>query len=100
MRVTRMRIETSFRPNRLSIVGLSFLLLALLVICRSSRIAGATFGVVCAKSQNVMTVRTMPETSLWLRIGRCVGAPGRSLNCAGDWKPPAVYDPHDPKKEA
>jgi hypothetical protein len=44
-------------------VMLTAVLLRLSVMARLSRIAGAMFSVVCAKSQNVITARTMPTIS-------------------------------------
>ena len=44
-----------------SAVMLTAMLLSLLVICRSSRMVGATFKVVWAKSQKVTTARTIPR---------------------------------------
>src|ERR1044072_2164935 len=51
-------------------VMLTAILFRLSLIPNSSRIVGATFSVVCAKSQKVMTARTMPTMSLL--APRCV----------------------------
>src|ERR1043165_265484 len=51
-------------------VMLTAILFRLSLIRNSSRIAGATFSVVCAKSQKLMTARTMPRISLL--APRCV----------------------------
>ena len=53
-------------------VMLTAILFRLSLIPSSSRIVGATFSVVCAKSQKVMTARTIPTISL-LAV-RCVSA--------------------------
>src|SRR5687768_12682306 len=45
-------------------VMLTATLIRLSLIRSSSRIVGATFSVVCAKSQKVMTARTIPKMSL------------------------------------
>src|SRR3712207_1337226 len=45
-------------------VMLTAMLIRLSLIRSSSRIVGATFSVVCAKSQKVMTARTIPKISL------------------------------------
>src|SRR5690349_6510381 len=51
-------------------VMLTAILFRLSLIRNSSRIVGATFSVVCAKSQKLMTARTMPRMSLL--APRCV----------------------------
>ncbi len=55
---------TTMKMPENSAVMLTAMLFRLSLIPNSSRIVGATFSVVCAKSQKVMTARTMPTMSL------------------------------------
>lgn len=54
---------TTMKIPEKSAVMLTAMLLTASEICSSSRIAGATFSVVCANSQKVITARTMPRMS-------------------------------------
>src|ERR1044071_4802188 len=58
-------------------VMLTAMLVRLSLMRRSSRIAGATFSVVCAKSQKVTTARTIPKMSL--SVPRYASAPASAV---------------------